>query len=48
MPDYEKLFYESQAQLADIEEELRKLVLRIQSLMRQSEEQILSEDEHEN
>ena len=48
MPDYEKLFYESQAQLADIEEELRKLVLRIQSLMRRTEEQILSEDEPEN
>jgi len=43
MPDYEKLFYESQAQLADIAEKLRKLVLKIQSNMRETEEKVISD-----
>jgi|GEM_PF-1441147 len=48
MPDYKELFYHSQAELADIEEELKKLVLRIQSVMRKAEEEIISENNGEN
>ena len=48
MPDYKELFYESQAQLADIEEELKRLVLKIRAVMRESEEKIISENDGEN
>ncbi len=44
MPDYKELYYESQARLADLEEELKRLVLKIQSVMRESEEKILEDD----
>ena len=44
MPDYEKLYYESQARLADLAEELRKMVLKIQSEMRKSEEKVIKEE----
>ena len=46
MPDYKELFYESQAQLADIEEELKKMVLKIQTVMRESEEKVISDGEN--
>ena len=45
MPDYEKLFYESQAELADLEEQLKQMVLEIQSFMRSAEEKIISEED---
>ena len=45
MPDYEKLFYESQAELADLEERLKQMVLEIQSFMRSAEEKVISEDD---
>ena len=48
MPDYKELYYESQAQLADIEEELKKMVLKIQAVMRASEEKVISENENPN
>ena len=48
MPDYKELFYQSQAELADIAEELQKLVLKIQSNMRKAEEEIISENDSEN
>ena len=31
MPDYKELFYQSQAELADIEEELKRIVLKIKN-----------------
>ena len=43
MPDYEKLFYESQAELADLEERLKQMVLEIQSFMRSAEEKVISD-----
>jgi len=43
MPDYKELFYESQAQLADIEEELKRMALKIQTIMRESEEKVISD-----
>ena len=48
MPDYKELFYKSQAELADIAEELRQLVLKIESNMRTAEEKVISEDDSEN
>lgn len=45
MTDYEKLYYESQAQLANLADELKGMALDIQRMMRQSEEKILSENE---
>ena len=44
MPDYEKLFYESQAQLADIIDELKKLTLKVQDAMLDAEEKIISDE----
>lgn len=44
MPDYEKLFYESQAQLADIIDELKKLTLKAQMAMLDAEEKVISEE----
>ena len=44
MPDYEKLFYESQAQLADIAEELEKLLLKIKKDMCIAEEKVISDE----
>ena len=38
MPDYEKLYYESQAQLAGLADELQRIVLKIQRQMAESEE----------
>jgi len=46
MPDYKELYYESQAKLADIEEDLKKMVLRIQNIMRESEEKVISDSEN--
>lgn len=48
MIDYKELFYESQAELADIAEELKRLVLKIESSMRTAEEKVISEDNSEN
>jgi len=48
MPDYKELFYQSQAELADIEEELKRMVLKIQRVMREAEEEIISENDGEN
>ncbi|MBR7085262.1 MAG: hypothetical protein IKI37_08820 [Oscillospiraceae bacterium] len=48
MPDYKELFYESQAELADIAEELKQLVLKIESNMRIAEEKVISEDNGKN
>ena len=48
MLDYEKLFYESQAQLADISDELRRLFLKIQSDMCEAEEKVISEEDNSN
>ena len=45
MPDYKELFYESQAELANLEEKLKKIVLEIQSFMRDAEEKVISEEE---
>ena len=47
MPDYEKLYYESQAQLAELADELQRIVLKIQRQMAESEEKVLSENEIE-
>ena len=47
MPDYEKLYYESQAQLAELADELQRIVLKIQRQMAESEEKVLSETENE-
>lgn len=47
MPDYKKLYYESQAQLANVVDELRKLVFTIQQDMRDSEESIISDESNE-
>ncbi|MDE5769926.1 MAG: hypothetical protein K2H29_10985 [Oscillospiraceae bacterium] len=44
MLDYEKLFYESQAQLADIIDELKKLTLKVQDAMLDVEEKIISDE----
>ncbi len=46
MPDYEKLFYESQAQLADIAEKLRELADEIEHKMQCTEEEIISGEEN--
>ncbi|MBR1528912.1 MAG: hypothetical protein IJ642_06390 [Oscillospiraceae bacterium] len=46
MPDYKELYYESQAELADIEEKLKKMVLHIQMIMRKSEEKVISDGEN--
>ena len=48
MIDYKELFYESQAELADIAEELKRLVLKIESNMRIAEEKVISEDDSED
>ena len=48
MPDYKELFYQSQSDLADIEEELKRMVLKIQRVMRKAEEEIISENDGEN
>ena len=42
MPDCKELFYESQAQLADLEEELKRMALKIQTIMREVEEKVIS------
>ena len=44
MSDYGNLFYESQAQLADIADELGRLVLKIQRDMCVAEEKIISDE----
>lgn len=44
MPDYEKLYYESQARLADIAEELKMLTLKIHQIMRESEEKAIADE----
>ena len=48
MLDYEKLFYESQAQLADIADELEKLALKIKQNMCEAEEKIISDGDDSN
>ena len=48
MPDYKELFYKSQAELADIAEELKQLVLKSESNMRIAEEKVISEDNSKN
>ena len=45
MPDYEKLFYESQAELAKVAEKLRELSDEIYHKMECAEEEILSEED---
>ena len=45
MPDYKELFYESQAELADMEERLKQMILEIRSFMRKCEEEVISEDD---
>lgn len=45
MPDYKELFYESQAELADMEERLKQMILEIRSFMRRCEEKVISEDD---
>jgi len=44
MPDYKKLYYQSQAQLADIADMLKKIVLNIQQDMRESENLVISDE----
>lgn len=44
MPNYEELYYESQAKLADIEEELKALTLKVRRFMCESEEKVLSDE----
>jgi len=46
MPDYKELFYQSQAQLADIAEKLRELSDEIYHKMECAEEEILAEEEN--
>lgn len=48
MLDYEKLFYESQAQLADMVDELEKLVSKIKQNMCEAEEKIISDEDDSN
>ncbi|MBR0485130.1 MAG: hypothetical protein IJJ69_10170 [Oscillospiraceae bacterium] len=48
MSDYKELFYQSQAELADIEEKLKRIVLKIQRVMREAEEEIISENDSDN
>ncbi|MDE5737941.1 MAG: hypothetical protein K2H93_06225 [Oscillospiraceae bacterium] len=48
MPNYEKLFYESQAQLADIADELEKLALKIKQNMCEAEEKVISDEDDSN
>ena len=45
--DYGNLFYESQAQLADIIDELEKLTEKIKDAMLDAEEKIISDDEED-
>ena len=44
MADYKELFYQSQALLADMEEELKGMLLLIRKEMQAMEEAIISED----
>ncbi|MEE5992080.1 MAG: hypothetical protein V3G42_02970 [Oscillospiraceae bacterium] len=46
MPDYKELFYQSQAQLADLAEKLRELSDEIYHKMECAEEEILSETDN--
>ena len=46
MPDYKELFYQSQAQLADLVEKLRELSDEIYHKMECAEEEILSETDN--
>ena len=48
MPDYKNLFYQSQAELVDIEEELEELIFKIRSAMRRVEEEVIVEEYDEN
>lgn len=48
MLDYEKLFYESQAQLADMIDELEKLILKIKQSMCETEEKVISDKDNSN
>ena len=47
MPDYKELFYQSQAQLADIAEKLKQLSDEIKHNMECAEEKILSETDQD-
>ena len=47
MPNYKKLFYQSQVNLADLKDELEKLSSKIQDAMLDAEEEIISDDEEE-
>jgi len=42
MPDYKELFYQSQAQLADVTEKLRELADEIEHKMQCAEEEVIS------
>ena len=44
MPDYEKLFYQSQARLADLIDELEKLTEKVKDAMLDAEEKIISDE----
>lgn len=48
MADYKELYYESQAALADIANQLGEMMAKVQGLMRASEEQILDEAESDD
>ena len=48
MTDYKALYYKSQAQLADIADKLKQIVLDIQQNMRDSEEIVISSESDEN
>ena len=47
MTDYKALYYKSQAQLADIADKLKQIVLDIQKNMRDSEEIVISSESDE-
>lgn len=48
MTDYKELYYQSQAQFADIADKLKQMVLEIQQNMRESEEAVISSESNEN
>lgn len=48
MIDYKELYYQSQAQFADIADKLKQMVLEIQQNMRESEEAVISSESNEN
>lgn len=47
MPDYEQLYYKSQAQLADTIELLEQLTGKLKHFMENCEEAILTDDEND-